>query len=61
MVTERERPQLLRSDVAAKMLDIKPRTLHAWVRAGRVPAVKIGAQWRVKLCDIQALVDEAAG
>jgi excisionase family DNA binding protein len=42
------------------MLDIKPRTLHGWVRAGRVPAVKIGSQWRVKLRDIQALVDDAA-
>ena len=42
------------------MFDIKPRTLYSWVRAGRVPAVKIGSQWRVKLRDNQALVDDAA-
>jgi len=40
--------KLMTLEEAAKYLDIHPGTLYRWVRAKRVPAVKIGRVWRFR-------------
>lgn len=46
-------PRLLKPDEAADVLAVSSRTLWALTKAGDVPAVRIGTQWRYDLGDLQ--------
>ncbi len=32
----------------AKYLKLKPQTIYAWVQDGKIPAAKLGKEWRFK-------------
>jgi excisionase family DNA binding protein len=50
-------PLAVRIPTAAKMVDASPSTVAAWLRSGRLPGLKIGRSWRVRVSDLKALVD----
>ena len=43
-----EIPAIMTIEDAAKYLGLNPLTLRRLARAGKIPALKIGRQWRVK-------------
>lgn len=45
--------QLLTIDEAAEYLRVTPATIYRWCRSGRLPALKIGKQWRVSVSDLR--------
>jgi excisionase family DNA binding protein len=40
--------EVLTVQEVAEMLKITPATVYAWCRAGKLPAFKIGQQWRIR-------------
>lgn len=40
-------PRFLTLDEAAAMLQVSKRTLHRLIRRKEMPALKVGAQWRI--------------
>jgi excisionase family DNA binding protein len=40
----------------AEVLRVRPETLSRWAREGRLPAVKVGKEWRVRLADMERLL-----
>ncbi len=50
----------VRVETAARMLDAPAATVTFWIREGRLPAVKIGRSWRVRVADLDALLTKEA-
>jgi excisionase family DNA binding protein len=40
-----------------EMLTVTRRTLYSYIKDGKLKAVKIGREWRVKHSDLQAFLD----
>jgi excisionase family DNA binding protein len=49
---------LLTVGEAARLLALSPRTLYAWVEAGRVPCVRIGRLVRFERSALNTLLDK---
>lgn len=43
---------------AAKMLDLSEMTVRRMVKAGKMPAKKIGQQWRIPVADLEKWLRE---
>jgi excisionase family DNA binding protein len=48
---------LLTVEQAAAKLQISPKTLKDWLRAGRLKGVRLGKLWRVKERDLEEFVE----
>jgi excisionase family DNA binding protein len=46
---------LLTPEQAAAILQVSPKTLKDWLRAGKLTGCKIGRFWRVKAADLRHL------
>jgi excisionase family DNA binding protein len=53
-------PLAVKIPTAARMMDMSPSTVAAWLRAGRLPGRKVGRSWRVRVSDLKALVEAQA-
>jgi excisionase family DNA binding protein len=47
---------LLTIEEAAEYLKLSKRTTWRWCRSGRLPAFKIGHQWRISKAELQELI-----
>jgi excisionase family DNA binding protein len=47
---------LLTVEQAAAILQLSPKTIKDWLRAGKLPGCKIGRLWRVKQADLEAFI-----
>ncbi|HSF33448.1 MAG TPA: helix-turn-helix domain-containing protein [Candidatus Tectomicrobia bacterium] len=47
---------LLTAEQAAAILQLSPKTIKDWLRAGKLTGCKIGRVWRVKLADLEAFI-----
>ena len=43
----------------AEKFNIKPRTVSAWIRQGKLKGVKLGDLWRVHRSDLQAFIKDS--
>lgn len=41
---------------AAEKLRVHPDTLREWIYSHRIPAFRLGARWRIKAADLEALL-----
>jgi excisionase family DNA binding protein len=44
---------------AAAFLQFKPWTVRQWVRAGKLGAIKLGGEWRIREQDLMAFIEAA--
>lgn len=51
-------PSLLKVSEAAKKLNIHQDTLREWIYASKVPAYRLGTRWRLKIEDVEALLQK---
>lgn len=49
-------PPLLTADVVARLLDVDPSTVYRMASDGRLPALKVGRQWRFAAEQLQAVL-----
>ncbi len=54
------REEVLTVQEAAKLLKTTPATVYAWCRAGKLPAFKIGQQWRIRAGALYRMMSEGA-
>jgi excisionase family DNA binding protein len=47
---------LLTAEQAAAILQLSPKTIKDWLRAGKLTGCKIGRLWRVKPADLEAFI-----
>jgi excisionase family DNA binding protein len=47
---------LLTVEQAAATLQLSPKTLKGWLRAGKLTGCKIGRQWRVREVDLKTFI-----
>jgi excisionase family DNA binding protein len=47
---------LLTAEQAAAILQLSPKTIKDWLRAGKLTGCKIGRVWRVKPADLEAFI-----
>jgi excisionase family DNA binding protein len=47
---------LLTVEQAAAILQLSPKTIKDWLRAGKLTGCKIGRVWRVKPADLEAFI-----
>ena len=52
-------PQLMTVEELGKYLDVSTNVLYRLVRSGRLPAEKIGRQWRLNLTQVQDFLIDA--
>jgi excisionase family DNA binding protein len=50
---------LLTAEQAAAILQLSPKTIKDWLRAGKLTGCKIGRAWRVKPADLEAFIQAA--
>lgn len=59
MVTQAPEAIAVSVETAAKMVDTSTATVTFWIRTGRLPAIKIGRSWRIRVDDLNALLKPA--
>ena len=57
MAARRYPQQLLSTDEVAEVLAVRPKTVRRWITEGELPAVKLHRQWRVRLDDLDHLLE----
>lgn len=50
--------QLLTADEVARELDLKATTIYQWCREGRLPALKLGKEWRIRRASLDAFLEQ---
>ena len=46
--------EIMTLEEVAKYLKLKPQTIYVWAQKGKIPAVKLGKEWRFK----RSIIDE---
>lgn len=59
MVDTNQTQIAVRLETAAHMLDTSPSTVMYWIKQGRLPAMKVGRSWRVRVSDLNVLLERA--
>lgn len=54
------RDEVLTVQEVAQLLKTTPATVYAWCRAGKLPAFKIGQQWRIRSGALERLMTDGA-
>ncbi len=49
--------QLFTADEVARELDLRATTIYQWCREGRLPAIKLGKEWRIRRSALDAFLD----
>ena len=50
--------ELLTAEAVAKYLDLRPTTIYEWCRDGRLPALKLGKEWRIRRGALDAFLEQ---
>ena len=53
-----ERHEILTLEEVAAWLRLKPQTIYKWAQEGRIPAAKLGKEWRFKRSVLDKWLDE---
>jgi excisionase family DNA binding protein len=53
MDTDKSLPPFLKTEEVLGSLKVTPRTLYRLIRAGELPAVRVGRQWRFRRADLE--------
>jgi excisionase family DNA binding protein len=51
--------ELLTTEQAAAILQLTPKTIEDWLRAGKLAGCKMGRVWRLKEADLEAFIRES--
>ncbi len=53
----RKEDTLYSAEKIAKFFGVTTKTAWQWCKAGKLPAFKIGKEWKVRVSDLQRLID----
>jgi len=49
--------EIMTVDDVARYLKLKPQTIYKWAQEGKIPAAKLGREWRFKRSHINAWIE----
>ncbi len=55
---EGERERIYGAEELAKFFGVKEKTIWEWCKKGKLPAFKIGKQWKVRVSDLNKLISQ---
>src|SRR5436305_7605628 len=58
MDDRRAERQLLTADEVARELGLQSTTIYQWCREGRLPAIKLGKEWRIRRAALDAFLEQ---
>ncbi len=50
--------ELLTADAVAREIGLRPTTIYQWCREGRLPAIKLGKEWRIRRTALDAFLEQ---
>ena len=50
--------EIMTLEEVAKYLKVKPQTIYTWAQTGKIPAAKLGKEWRFKKSVIDKLFNQ---
>lgn len=53
----REKETIYDVEKLAKFFGVTKRTVWKWCKKGKLPAFKIGKEWKVRVVDLQKMID----
>lgn len=59
MARQSEERDLLTADEVARYLDLRPTTIYQWCREGRLPALKLGKEWRIRRSTLEMFLAQS--
>jgi len=59
MARQGEERDLLTADEVARYLDLRPTTIYQWCREGRLPALKLGKEWRIRRSTLEMFLAQS--
>ena len=54
----RKEDMLYSAEKIAKFFGVAKKTVWQWCKAGKLPAFKIGKEWKVRVSDLQRIIDQ---
>ena len=51
--------ELLTAEAVAQYLELRPTTIYEWCRDGRLPALKLGKEWRIRRSALNAFLEQS--
>ena len=54
----REERDLMTAEEVARELDLRPTTIYQWCREGRLPAIKLAKEWRIRRTALDAFLEQ---
>lgn len=51
-----DKDKIYGADQLAKFFGVTPKTIWEWCKKGRLPAFKIGKEWRVRVMDLNKTI-----
>ncbi|MCA1725163.1 MAG: helix-turn-helix domain-containing protein [Thermomicrobia bacterium] len=59
MDEENGKKALMTADEVARELGLRPTTIYQWCREGRLPAIKLGKEWRIRRTALNAFLEQS--
>ena len=56
----RENEAIYEAEKLAKFFHVTKQTIREWCKKGKIPAFKIGKEWKVRVVDLQKMIDRKA-
>ena len=53
----REKPTIYDVDKLAGFFGVTKQTIRGWCKKGKLPAFKIGKEWKIRVVDLQKMID----
>jgi len=50
--------KILNVEQIAKFFDVSDQTVWRWCKSGKLPAFKIGSQWKIRQSDINKIINQ---
>jgi excisionase family DNA binding protein len=58
MATADKDDKIMNVEQIAKFFGVSDQTIWRWCKAGKIPAFKIGAQWKIRRSDLNRIISQ---
>lgn len=58
MTTADKDDKIMNVEQIAKFFGVSDQTIWRWCKAGKIPAFKIGAQWKIRRSDLNRIISQ---
>jgi len=56
-MTQKKKETIYGAEKLAKFFGVTKQTVRGWCKKGKLPAFKIGKEWKIRVTDLQKIID----